>query len=57
MEFWNPDNAEELLALDVDSINVEEHLLKAHGLKHVFSLLRVIAAQHILAVCLSLVGR
>lgn len=34
----DPDRAEELLALNVDLINVEEHLLKAHGLKHILSL-------------------
>ncbi len=34
----DPDNAEELLALNVDLINVEEHLLKARSLKHVLSL-------------------
>lgn len=55
---WDPDNAEDLLlTLDVDLINVEEHLLKANALKHVLSLLRVVAAWHILAVCLSHVGR
>lgn len=34
----DPDGAGELLALNVYLINVEEHLLKAHGLKHVLSL-------------------
>lgn len=34
----DPENASELLALNVDLINVEEHLLKAHGLKRVLSL-------------------
>ncbi len=34
----DPDSAEELLALNVDSISVEEHLLKVHGLTHVLSL-------------------
>lgn len=32
----HPDKAEDLLALNVDLIKVEELLLKAHGLKHVF---------------------
>lgn len=48
----DPDYAKELLTLNADLINAEEHLLKAHGLKQVSGLLRVIAAQQILAVYL-----
>lgn len=57
MESWlDSVNAGELLALDVDWINIKEHLLKAPGLKQVLSLSRGKAEQHIPAVCLSLVS-
>lgn len=32
----DPDSVEELMALNNDLINVEEHLLKAHRVKHIF---------------------
>lgn len=48
----DPDGAAESQALNVYLINVEEHLLKAHGLKHVLSLRTLeMRALHILAVC------
>lgn len=58
----DPDNAEELLALNVDLINVEEHLLIAylliaHGLKHGLSLRTLESDTGAACSCLSVTCR
>lgn len=52
----DPDNVGEPLALNVDLINIEEHLLKADGFNG-WGLLGEIPAPHVLSVCLSLIDR